>query len=502
MQQMKQYIDKLKENKNVQNIVRFLWLALCTWVFTKMVLNLGYVSETRYQVPKDYFIGLSICYFLLAMALLQKVKLKNIFMYIFIAIYWIIAYSWLEANKMNWGEDLQNAYRMRWICGGIAGVLIIDMLRYKKIASLKMRNLIMTIVFVVVTVIVNIITKGTYYAYILLIPFMFFYLLRVDKKDWKPWIFSFSLGYYGAFLYTMIKSFMAVPYTGARYWGIYVNHGLFGIFIGGAFVCSLWWLIMAIQKKTPVWIKCIIIAAMLFSVICVMMNGARVAEFAVVAVGLVVLCIFGGKTDAKHILFRVAGVALAALICVIVFVIALAYLKNFDAESLGYYIKNDIIREKLLYWCDRAQTAFNSESIYGIFESGTVMNAIDRFSSSRLSCAVLYLRDLNLLGHESVYMVVGESSFSHPHNTFIYWLYGMGVLPGVLLIGWLGYYIGTSLKNSINKKEIYIFPFLWAVYFSVVSLNEDILLVYVTGFVLLLLQYPLLFKMEEKEEKN
>ncbi len=499
MQKLKESIEKLKTNDYCIKAYKILWIVLCAWLFMKMILNLGYVSESVFQTHKDYYFGVAVSFFLLAVLLLQRIKLKNIFVYVFIAIYWFIAYRWLETNEMNWGEELQNVYKMRWICGGILGVSLIDIIRYKKIAVLKDRNLVMSVLFVITALMACIISSGRYYSYVLLMPFVLLYLMRVLKKDWNRWIFAFSLGYYSAFIYTMIKSFQTVPYTGARYYGIYINHGLFGIFIGGAFVCALWWLLMTIKCKKPLWQKIVSIVAIIFSIICIMMNGARVAEMAVIASVVVVLCIWGGKSEKKQIAYRIAYTSLAIMIVVAVGIALLAILKNYDKESLELLIENDMLRQKVLYWCGRAQTAFDADSIYGTFKPGSIMNAIDRFSSSRLSYAMAYLRELNWFGHEYMYVEVQGKPFTHPHNTYVYWLYGYGILSGAVLILWNIYYIWTSAKNAIKNQDVFILPFLWVVYFSVVSLNEDILWIYVTAFILLIMQYPLLVKMNEEE---
>lgn len=502
MKRIKEYISKIQDNKKYKNAILILWYLLCTFFFFKMTLNLGYVSESLYQTHRDYYLGVAISYLLLSVILLQRVKLKNIYMYIFIVIYYFIAMYWLKANEMNWGEELQNVYKMRWLCGGVLGVSMIDAIRYKKVALFKDRRAIASIAFCIVTIGACIVSGLGYYTYLLCFPFIFFYLVRIDINDWNRWLYCLTMGYYASFVYTMVKSFTTVTYTGERYYGIYLNHGLFGIMIGGSFVCALWWLIMSIKKKAPKWVKGLLILPVLFSIISLVMNGARVGELAVVVTTVVVLCIWGGKSDKKSIMRRTIALAIFMCIAVIAMITAFYFIKQYDIDNLDQIVKNDILREKIAYWHDRASTMFNEESINGVFEAGSILNAIDRFSSSRLTFFAMYLQQLNSFGHEFLYIEVNGVAFSHPHNTFIYWLFGLGVVVGAVMLLWVLYYMFNSLKLAIKNKDTYMLSFMWVVYFAVASMNETILWPYITGFILLILQYPLLMDMQNQKKSS
>lgn len=499
MQKLKQYIEKIEKNKIINNIINILWNVLCTFFFLKMVLNLGYVSESLYQTHRDYFLGVAVSFFLLAVLFLQRVKMKNIWVYIFTAVYFVVATQWLKANELNWGEELQNVYKMRWICGGLLGISLIDAIRYKKVILLKNRNVFLSGIFLVATLLACIISGLNYYSYILLLPFAYFYSLEFKSKDWKKWIFCFTAGYYISFVYTIIKSFQTVPYTGERYYGIYINHGMFGIMIGGAFVCALWWVIVAFRKKASVWIRAIVFIPTIFCFVCLIMNGARVAELAVIVTLIVVLCLWGGKETKEKIMYRVAFVLIGMVIAIVGGVTILAIFNKYDEETMELFIQNDVLRQKIMYWWQRADTLFNAESIYGVFEEGSIMNALDRFSSSRLSIFTTYLRDFNLFGHDNLYVQLKDVAVLHPHNTFIYWLYGLGVVPGMFLIIWVVSNIITAIRKALRQDEIYIISFLWVVYFSIASLNEDIFFSYIVGFCLLILHYPLLVNMKNQD---
>lgn len=494
------FMQQIK-NKKYKNIcLNGLFALLCTFFFMEMVLKIGYVSESIYQTYKDYYFAYAVIYFLLAVALLQRINLKNWIIYPFAVIYVCLAMAWLKINEMNWGIDIQNIYRLRWVCGGIISILLIDMIRYKKIASFKERSLVGSIFFLLVAIICIVLTKGAFYTYVLFVPIGVLYLLRVKKHDWKCWTISFSVGYYLAFLYVMYQSFMQVPYNGTRYYGIYINHGLFGIFIGGAFICALWWILETRKYKLLLWQRILIYIPIVLPIICCIMNGARVAELAVLIVSLITICIFRGKQNKKQIVYRFVSVGIFFIIIAVLLIVLLYFIRDIERDELKQFVQNEVIQEKIMYWCDRANTFFMEESKYGILEEGTLINALDRFSSGRLSYWVVYLRDLKVWGHGNVYIEIGELVFPHPHNTFVYWLYGMGIVLGTAMIVWLGRYIWYSFKRVIQGESIYILSFLWSIYYTVCSLNEDILWIYIAGFVLLILQYPLLMSWSDEDK--
>ena len=42
---------------------------------------------------------------------------------------------------------------------------------------------------------------------------------------------------------------------------------------------------------------------------------------------------------------------------------------KYDEETMELLIENEVLRQKIMYWWQRADTLFNAESIYGVFEA-------------------------------------------------------------------------------------------------------------------------------------
>ena len=104
----------------------------------------------------------------------------------------------------------------------------------------------------------------------------------------------------------------------------------------------------------------------------------------------------------------------------------LVLLHNIPKESLQQEMQGKFLEEFVLYWKGRADTTFNAKSKYDVIPPGTILNAIDRFTSARISYCLLYLQRLNWFGHEYTSLEVGKHFLMHPHNTFVFWLFVCG----------------------------------------------------------------------------
>lgn len=498
MKKIMQRIDLIKRNEKTKSVVELIVMIIHVFLLAMMILNLGYTWEAPFQIFQEYYLGIAVFYFLVSIAFLQRVKVFNIINIIFAIIYTIIAHK----NLMGLVEmpDLYNTVLVKWMCAGLMCVLTIDMLMYKKIAKIAERNIKGMFLYLIIALVAFFWSGGIHFSYLLLFPFLCLLLLRVEKVRLRQWIFLMTLGYYAAFTYTMIKSFIMVPYTGERYYGIYTNHGFFGMFIGGAFVCSLWWLIMLVRKKASLWKRILILIPIGFALICILMNESRGTELAVGVVGFIVICMWGGMQNKRQMFYRLAVISILVSILLVLLFGGLYILNSYDKETLQLVIQNDILREKLLYWHDRAHTLFNAESKYGIFESGSIINAIDRFSSGRLSHWITYFRAIEFSPDTKFYLEVNGYTLSQPHNVYIYWLYGLGIIPGAGLIIWIIFYLVQTIRQILKKNDLCVLSFLWVIYFMVTGINDSVNFAAPVGFLTILLYYPLIVKYKDAKK--
>lgn len=494
------FTNLLSENSNFRNVCKAGEYIIYIFLFSQMVLNLAYAWESVFQNFKDKYLAIAIIYFMLAVLIIQKVKLLN-----FINVIVVLIIGCIAAVRLHALAEIPDVYfveKYRWIGVALMCVSLIDMIMYKKIAKWKERNSFATISYGIIAISACLLSGGVCYSYLLICPIIFLFLLRITKEDFNNWILCFSIGYYAAFLYTMIKSFIIVPYTGERYYGIYINHGIFGIFIAGAFVCTLWWQIILIKRKVALWKRIVLFIPMIFAVICSLMNGARVGESAILIVALVAICIWGGSSEKKRVILRSVVVFVAVVILFGCGFLVLYILSTFEQEVIQAQIDNSILREILLYWNYKAKAVFGEESApFGIIEGGTILNAIDQFSSWRLSYWIVYLREAGWEPASTWHFDVGEAGMEHPHNLYIYWIFGMGYIPGALLIIWSIIYFVKLIQGLMKGNELCVFSFLWFVYYLVSGINENPMWIMPVGFVVLILYYPIMMKFDESTNK-
>lgn len=492
-------IKKILANKKIIFILKCIEVLVLLFLSFKMVLNLCYVSESLFQTIRSYYLWVSIGYLMIALLIIGRVKLHWSQLLI-VGGGTILGYL---ISKPYWEAiDVMNLFKAQYFAVILGIIFILDLFVFKR-ECLKKIELKSIIIWLCIFLVVLLVGKGKMSTVVVLFPALPFYMTLLDKNCHQKVIFTLSSGYYLAFLYTMIKSFIMVPYTGERYYGIFINHGLFGIFIGGAFVCALYWLIKGLQKKSVI----IIVfsgVAVLFAIVCLFINAARIAQVSCVLLfacaALLKLIRRNPQKSVKYISL-ISGIGILGIAVVIV---VLVMLHNTPKESLQQVLQESIFEEFVLYWKGRADTTFNAKSKYDVIPPGTILNAIDRFTSARISYCLLYLQRLNWFGHEYTSLEVGKHFLMHPHNTFVFWLFGFGIIGGGLLIIGLCVSLAKMLIQYFKDNEDVFFPILWLLYFAFVSMGEVVQWTYSVGFIFVLILYPVFCKknVEKKESRK
>lgn len=494
-------LKKLIHKPTKEEIWRFVGALISIYAATRMILNLCYVSESLYQTIRDGFLWKAMIYFMIIVLVANKTRLLNwqtgVLSAICIPLIFLLPAKYKESSP-----DLYNIYFPRYIVIALCIVLLLDLILYKKIVILKGRSLGFSVLYIMCLLPAMILNKGGHYTIIPFLPVLALFFVRLTKEEWIRVCFHVSIGYYLAFAYTMMKSFMTVPYTGERYYGIFINHGLFGMFVGGAFICALFWFVMELKREKKRIPNLIIeILCMLFPFFCVVfIISARVAIIAVFAVSILTyLLLDSDKKKIKKKLLVSGGLIVAMIVVSLIVVLVLKQLKEEDIRAA---IPNDIIYDNVFYVYNMIQKTFTEKSRYGIIPSGTFLNAMDWLSSGRISYWISYMKDMNLWGHESMSLETSFKFMMHPHNTYISWLYQFGIIPGTLYIILFISGLVVSIKKVLNGHSEFVFTFLWLIYCSIIYINEVEQWGYQIGFMNLCVLYPLVIFANKKENRN
>lgn len=498
---MREKINKLLANEKAMLVLKYAEIALLLFLGFNVVLNLCYVSESLYQTIRSFYLWVAVCYLMVSVLIIRRVRLHWSQIPLLV-VYGVLGFLIL---KPYWpARDLFKLYGMQYAAGGMGLVFLLDTILYHRNFYKKMEWK-ATIMWLGIFVLLIVLMKGSFSSLMLLFPALPVYLTLLDNDKHKKFLITISGGYYLAFLYTMLKSFVLVPYTGERYYGIFINHGLFGIFIGGAFVCALCWLVECITKEKRNLLAMIASgAAFLFTVVCLFINAARISQVACILVFACAVIFVLSKKNPRKTLKYIIIAGVIGILGIAATVGILAILHKIPEESLQQTMQGNIFEEFVLYWKDRADTAFNAKSRYGVIPEGSLLNAIDRFTSARISYCLLYLQRLSWFGNPDVSIEVGESFFMHPHNTYVFWLYGFGIIGGTVLIA--GFIAGVvrMMWQYFKENKAVFFTLMWLIYYAFVNMGEVVQWSYQVGFIAVLMLFPLFIRKnaDAQEEKK
>lgn len=508
---------KAKENRifTTKNIVNSIGCLVYVYLFLKVCLNLCYGTESMYQVIRDGFnyraVFLFLCMIFIAVnfpkglwGFWESVKEKKIFdsdknkfwnivvkckiiPILVVLIVGIIGYRYFTKNAFE--QDIYTDFLMQWHAKGMCLVLLVDNLLCKRFLSWKKWNKAAFISFILLSLYTNIFTNSKGISFILLCPFIVLYLTDINKDTWRKLINALAISFFLAVAWVMFKSIREVPVTDHRYKGVFLNLSTIGVFCGGGFVASFYWILR--EKMRGFKDKLVVvysIIAMAFSGYLLFITGLRTSQLGAI-VAVIISLVFVTKTgidkSTRNKRMLIAGGVVVLMIAV--GFAALFTLYRIGPDKLRELVSNDVLYGKLEYWRGRAGTMFNANS--RVFKDGTLIAAIDRFSSGRLGIWTDYFKSFTLFGNNDMTLQVGKTCWIHPHNTYLAWLAIYGYFGTAFALVWF-VLSGIKLFKNVNKdKDTYLLPFIWFIYAATVMLTESINWIYPAEFVMLFLVY-------------
>lgn len=490
-------IEKIKmmDKKKILFCIEILFYLYC---FVKVCLNLCYGTEAMYQTFRDYYNYKAIAYFLAVLLMVRRAKIWHPVSIIYSLLY--VIGSVIYFRKWQFEIELFNANLSKCIAFGLFFLLIIDFFISRNLVKWKERNKVLTIMFAAAFLLSAILSPGRASLIYLVCPFAALYFIRITEQKWKQLMVCLSIAIWSSNMWVMVKSLIEVPYEGERYFGVFLNLSTIGIFCAAAAVSATFWL-LCIRGKTVKanLLRIMAIVAILIPTYFTFLVSARVALLALIAVIMYGIVMWLGEYDLKKLKKRIKYGSIITVSCVILFFLILWGLYNIPVQDIKDNIEVDFLREQILYWNAVARSTFDANS--ETYEQGTILAMIDRFSSSRVGIWQSYLKEMTWLGHEGVYSPI--TGRLHPHNNYIAWLYQYGLIGGSVFLVWFIYLnvcINKKIYTTGNKK--YLFASLWCVLSLFSMLTETILWIYLSSFVLMLIQYTVMVEMTDDEKIN
>ena len=138
----------------------------------------------------------------------------------------------------------------------------------------------------------------------------------------------------------------------------------------------------------------------------------------------------------------------------------------------------------------------------GIFDPDSIVNYVDLFTSGRLSIIKVFSEYFNFTGNPSTGYYVGEYFAHNTHNTYSQLIFDYGYVGGGLFIIWLLYSMVASVVGYIKEKQhSMVFVCIWMAMLLGILLGESASLYYPIMVMTVLVMYPLIVKVEKKNEE-
>lgn len=497
MERINQQIERVKRIFAKYNLFKWITLLGGVYLLAETVRNTCYGAESEFQILREYYYYRGCVFFLVLIILLRKVKIWNPLYLACIFGYAGYSVKYLIDHRSDYGEQLAQLNNAKYLAQGLFLLVILDVILSKQLSKLNMNNKLFVIVAFLAIIMVN--ALNYYYAQFILMPSLALFVTPMTKKQWQYFVDCLSIGFYLAFAWIMAKSLIDVPFTGERYYGTFLNLYTAAAFAGCAFICAVYMFIRSKDFKYCSYIRIACLTAMIFPVISVSMIGARSAQFAILVTLFFCFSIFGDISKIKKRICVAAVIFTVFLAVGTVILIVLSY----NRELIEHLPKNFIIY-KLEYWMNRGRTLMTSSSRTGLFSAGTLVNAIDSFSSGRLSIYYEAIRTNTWFGSSNLTVVTDYVAVVYPHNGYLLWTRAFGWIGGIPAIAWFFIGLVNSIKQTVKRNKAFYLTVIWTVYLATTFFTDCILWDYPPCFVLILLQYPLLiqFKSDECEKET
>ncbi|MGN0401975.1 MAG: hypothetical protein ACI4HQ_06905 [Acetatifactor sp.] len=399
-------------------------------------------------------------------------------------------------DAQTYGLDFHRVIRYFFIFAALFLTLLVDSVRRVKLRNLRTHYKWLFWFFLYALIVSTI--ADYRFAIPMLCPVLTLYLSPLTRERWLELTVCASVSYYLVFAYKCMDSL--VNYRNnlevGRLIGSFLTVDNAGMICSGAFVCLLYWVFLTYTKKKN-WILFAIEVLLLIPTVGFMLwIDSRAGQFAVVALFLCFFVFGTNKTTGKGILFRVG------------ILVGLAVLVIFALFAYSAYLNRQLDRQiitiaDLSYWQIHVYVLTSEVHRIGYFPVGSILNAIDYFSSCRLRIFVASLTQIGFWG-KPFEDIIYSTDFvvTTPHNFYIYWLIRYGILGGLPLLLWFFTILMKSLIVLKRKEVDYYFSACWVILCSFLFIPTTIIWRSSTILMLLFLQYPFLVGFVEKEPEQ
>ncbi len=470
-------------------------LAFCTL----FVYCFTHVGISTLQMFKDiYFYG-ACCGLILMTLAIKRVNLftwpKIIFVIACVA--GIFLYQYIRRN--DWGPHYRDMLIAKHLMLVTFALVIWNIIETRKLVAFSTRNKFFVILFFVAFIVGMILDSASIVD--ILIPMLAWYQTPMNRSKWKKFIDYLSYSIYIVFAFYMTKSFIVMPdgFQSGRYVGIFIFPAIGGVISTLAIISGfhIWTIIKGrICKKTIRILTLIVLLVYPLFGFFIIFNRASVLSL---AFALLFMFIVSAKDERKKKAAK-RGIIVGGIILFLFvgYIVTVKVLQNTDLTAITEYLEENGEKPGMYIISRFIGTVTIEESRTGIFKAGTLLNAFDTMSSTRLSIYYLGVKNIKLFGESELGVVLpnGDEVW-HTHNTYLDWLLRMGYVGGILMILWFFGVTVMAVRRHFEMDESVKYTVLWSAFCIPFCFIERELFTYLPMFLILMLQYPFLVDFKE-----
>ena len=486
-----------------ENINKIITPCLYVVLWTLVVLNMMRINMNSSEVPRQVFLFRAFVFLMILVLLIRKVRIISGPIVAFVTLMTGTIVSYLYRHNGDWGATYRDLLVGKYLTLMLIGVVIIDMIRTQKYTRLKDICKVPAIWLLISFVPIALVQFEN--VYVLAAVYLILLLTPIESEEWIKQVHFLAIGGYVSFVLLFAKSFIQNPdnYVDGRYIGNFLFPVTAGLISSFGLICAIYLFTVEFRKnkKNYVLISTYAVGAIFaISMVLLSMNRASAVGFALLL--FLFFIFFMGKVNRKKIIIRSVVCVVAVVVISVSGLWAMKTVSKIDTKDFLKRNENNTLLKPVCYFIRKANYSFAPDVESSLFENGTILRAIDNFSSSRLTLWTQGIKTAELFPTEEfgVYYPNGEY-MPHVHSQYICLIRKYGYLGGIPLIFAHFYFLAISIKGCKKDLNRYYLSFMWMAYSVGLLFFEYIVWGMLPYCMLSVLIYPLL-NIVKGEEKN
>lgn len=478
-------------NMNRTTVKKWLFLFVMLILWSEVLLNISRLGMVEFQIFRDTFFFRASALLLVIVCIWRKIKIYQLKFIFPASVYCAFAIRDLVVNKYE--IDYFNFLLYRYIMYGLVLIVFVDLIfSQNKNQEQKYEKPLVFLMALAFSFALFYDKEGTLPVVLVFVPF---YLTGLGEKEKKQNEIVFSIAMVLSTYWLILKSLVEQPDNylwSGRYVGNFMYTSTCGIISAIGLIGALSLFVCfkdSVKKKWVLALVMLAVASLPLYLLIISFN--RISVAAVLFVLAVAVFAYGELSPKiKKVVLGVVAICVALGIGCLLFVFF--YSKKLSMNSSLFNNSNN----NLLHFIEiRLNYIGTAESTMGLFEEGSFLNFLDRFTSGRLTLGALAFKKMGIWGNSDISVLTPNGRlFSHVHCTYLNWLIQFGYIGGGFFLCWLVCVVRLAIKKIKSKETEVTTLALWVSFSLVFFMAEVVFIQKTVMFILLIVLYQLIRK--------